>query len=104
LADLAEVAYFPAMSQSAGEIAYHAGTAGTVTLAVGEKIIAIRALGASNATLTIFGGDSIPIPASYVFEEFVQSSHPEFVAATGKTDLVFVSTLSYFIKTRKAFT
>ncbi len=82
-----------------GKIGYHAGSAGTVTLAPGEKVLHIRALGASNATLAIFGGDSIPIPAAYVFEDFIHSNSPEWVGDSGSKTLVFTSTLSYFVKT-----
>lgn len=85
------------MGALVGRIGYHAGTAGTVTLAKGEKVLHIRALGASSAKLTINAGADIPIPASYVFDDFVDADTAEFV---GPMDLVFSSTLSYFVKTK----
>lgn len=80
-----------------GRIAYHGGTSGTVTLDAGEKVLQIRALGASGAKLTIDGGDEIALPASYVFDTGNDSYSEEWVASA----LVFTSTLSYFVKTKK---
>ena len=84
-----------------GVIGYHAGSAGTVSLAAGERLLRIRALGAAGATLTIDGGDSIPLPANYVFDDEIDSRCEEFV---GPMDLVFTSTLSYYVKTKTKFT
>lgn len=81
-----------------GQIAYHAGAAGTVSIEAGEKILQIRALGAGGATLAIDGGDSIPLPVGYVFDTAIDGQGEEFV---GPMDLVFTSTLSYFVKTKK---
>ena len=81
-----------------GKIAYHAGASGTVSLVAGEKLLHVRALGAAGAKLTINGGNEIPIPASYTFDDSIDSLAEEFV---GPMDLVFTSTLSYFVKTKK---
>ncbi len=83
-----------------GRIGYHAGAAGTVSLATGEKLLHVRALGAANATLVIDGGTAIPLPAAYVFDDAIDSQAEEFV---GPMDLVFTSTLSYFVKTKLKF-
>ena len=83
-----------------GRIGYHGGTSGTVTLAAGEKVLQIRALGASGAYLTIDGGDQIAIPASYTFDTGNDSYSEEFVGSV----LVFHSTLSYFVKTKSPLT
>lgn len=80
-----------------GKIAYHAGTSGTVTLAPGEKVLQITALGASGAYLTIDGGDQIALPASYAWAMGNDSYSEEFVGSV----LVFQSTLSYFVKTKQ---
>jgi len=85
------------MSNIVGKIGYHAGSSGTVTLEANERILSIRALGASGAKLSIDGGDDIPIPAAYVFETRLDVEGEEFVGST----LVFTSTLSYFVKTKR---
>jgi hypothetical protein len=79
-----------------GEIGYHAGTSGAVTLGPTEKVLHIRALGASGATLTIDGGDVIPIPASYVFDDGNDSRCEEYTGVV----LTFDSTLSFYVKTK----
>jgi uncharacterized protein YjlB len=87
------------MSTIVGRIAYHAGAAGTVALAKGERVLHIRALGAAGATLTIDGGDVIPLPATYMFDDANNARTEEWVGSS----LVFTSTLSYFVKTLKPF-
>lgn len=79
-----------------GKIGYHAGTSGTVTLDPNEKILSIIALGAAGAYLTIDGGDQIPLPASYTFNDANDSRCEEFVGSV----LVFHATLSYYVKTK----
>lgn len=79
-----------------GRIKYYGGTSGTVALAAGEKVLHIRALGASGAYVTIDGGDQAAIPASYVFDDANDSRTEEFVGST----IVFHATLAYFVKTK----
>lgn len=46
-----------------GVWAYHAGMAGTVTCASGERVLGIAAHAAgSGGTVTINGGDAVPVP------------------------------------------
>ena len=52
-----------------GTWAYHAGTAGTVTLGGTERVLGIIAYAsAAGATCTINGGDSIPVPTGVGIE------------------------------------
>ncbi len=81
-----------------GVIAYHAGTAGTVSLEAGERLLHVRAYGAGSGKLTIDGGDDIAIPALYTFDDSIDARCEEWV---GPIDLVFTNTLSYFVKTKK---
>lgn len=81
-----------------GKITYYAGASGTVSLEAGEKLLHVRALGGSGGKLTIDGGDEIPLPASYVFDDANDSRTEEWM---GPIDLVFTSTVSYFVKTKK---
>jgi hypothetical protein len=79
-----------------GKVAYHAGASGPVTLDKNERVLHIRALGGAGGKLTIDGGDEIPIPANYVFDDSITDGRGEqWVGAV----LVFTSTVSYFVKT-----
>lgn len=42
---------------------YHAGISGTVVVSASETIMGISAYAASGGSMTINGGDSIPLPA-----------------------------------------
>jgi len=43
---------------------YHAGVSGTVVLTAGQRLLAVAAHATSAGSLTINGGDSVPIPAN----------------------------------------
>lgn len=80
-----------------GTPGYAAGAAGTVTLPPNAVIIAIVAHATSAGTLTIFGGASIPIPASSQFA--IDFKHALFQAygSGASAQLVFTATDSYFV-------
>lgn len=91
--------------------AYEAGAAGTVTVPAGCVVTHIRAQSQSAAgTVAIFGGDAIPVvgaaaPDTQDFAiEFPMSEDPnrngEILgpqSVAGATDIVFTSTVSYFV-------
>lgn len=79
-----------------GSVKYYGGSSGTVSLSKSEALLAIRAVGASGAYVTINGGDQVPIPASSFFEDRVDSRKEEWV---GPLDIIFHATTSYFVKT-----
>ncbi len=86
------------MTPIRGTIGYHAGTSGTVTLTAHEKLIGLWCVATSGgATLTIDGGNSIPLVASIPFAMACESGDREW---TGAISIVFSGTVSYFIKTR----
>jgi hypothetical protein len=60
-----------------GKVAYHAGASGPVTLDKNERVLHIRALGGAGGKLTIDGGDEIPIPANYVFDDSITDGRGE---------------------------
>lgn len=80
-----------------GTPGYFAGAAGTVTLPAGAILIAITAHATAASSLTIFGGQSIPIPAGMTW--VLDLKHANFSAyGTGaQAQLVFTGTDSYFV-------
>lgn len=80
-----------------GTVKYRAGASGTVTLDPGEHLLSVTAHATSAGTLVIFGGDSIPLPASAQYFQ-MRFKHLNLSAKTGKTDLVFTSTDSYVVE------
>lgn len=49
------------MPDESGTWGYHAGISGTVVCAAGERVIGIAAMATTAATVSINGGDSIPV-------------------------------------------
>jgi hypothetical protein len=79
------------LSNQAGTWDYYAGTSGTVNVAAGERVLSIAAHATTAATLTIDGGDSIPIPAATQINLVPMGN---LVAPT----LVFTGTDSYMVE------
>ena len=93
------------MNPSFGQFAYAAGASGTVTVPKGATVVGIRAQSADAAgTVAIFGGTAIPVVgAAANWRQFDQRFDPgEVVAKTGAQDIVFTSTVSYFVAYLKA--
>ncbi len=82
----------------AGKIAYHAGTAATVTLDKREKLIGLWCIATSaGGYVTIDGGDQIPLVPGVPFAFGNESRTEEWVESV----IVFHGTASYFLKTKK---
>ncbi len=80
-----------------GKIGYHAGTAGTVTLAAPEKMIGLWCIATgAGAYVTIAAGDQIPLVAGVPFAFALESRTEEWVGVA----IVFSGTASYFVKTK----
>lgn len=80
-----------------GRIGYHTGTSGTVTLAAGEKMIGMVCVAsAPGGTVTINGGDAIPLVANIPFSQGTESRTEEWVGVP----IVFSGTAMYFVKTK----
>lgn len=82
---------------------YEAGSSGTVTLPAGAVVLSIRAEShAANGTVTIFGGDAIPIdgatPGSGHSIAALQFPSGQCVAEGGTKTVVFANTVSYFVE------
>lgn len=75
----------------AGTWAYYAGVSGTVVVAAGRRVIGIAAHATTAGSMTINGGDSIPIPAGTSIAFTPQGN---LVAPT----LVFTGTDSYAVE------
>lgn len=50
-----------------GDWEYEAGVAGTVNVPAGSRVVGITATAASGGSVTIDGGDPIPLPAGVAF-------------------------------------
>lgn len=74
-----------------GQWGYSSGTAGTLSLSGGKRVLAVSAIAVSGGTATIDGGDTITIPAggTFVIEPRVQVVDPE---------IVFTGTDSYIVE------
>ena len=86
-----------------GTIGYHAGASGTVTIPKGAQLLQIVVhASAGSATVTIFGGDAIPVVngSNTMFIQFLHTLWQAFNNATtaGSQDVVFVNTDSYFVE------
>lgn len=78
--------------------AYAAGSAGTVTLPSGSVLIKVWCHSTSGGTLTIFGGQSIPIIGGVApFDLDLKHANFEAQGASSSAQLVFTSTDSYFV-------
>lgn len=73
-----------------GTWGYNAGVSGTVTLTGSKRVRSITAISTSGGSVTINGGDSIPIPANFAFNLPIDA---QLTDAT----FVFSSTDSYFL-------
>jgi hypothetical protein len=83
-----------------GKFTYYGGASGTVTLPNGATVKSIVVHSTSGGTVTIFGGDTIPVPAGYGFG--LRMSHENCVAgqtAGGSAAIVFAGTDSYYVET-----
>lgn len=77
--------------QLVGTWGYAAGTSGTPTIGAGKRVISITAFASSAGSMTINGGDSIPLPANLAVS----------IAPLGNLvnpTLVFTSTSSFFVE------
>ena len=79
-----------------GKQLYAAGASGTVTLPEGAIITLIRSHSTAGGTCTIFGGDSIPIVAT--FDLHLPKMHPYCVATAAAKTVVFATTNSYYVE------
>lgn len=73
-----------------GTWGYNAGVSGTVTLAGSKRVRSITAISTAGGTVTIDGGDSIPIPANFAFNLPIDAQITDAV-------IVFTGTDSYFV-------
>lgn len=100
------VANFPVVQQVSGTVsttpsaadtnvtgtwAYAAGTAGTVTLPAGSKVLQISATSLAGGSFTVNGGSAITIPAN---QQFTLEPRGNLVAPT----LVFTSTTAFVVE------
>lgn len=79
-----------------GSPQYHAGTSGTVTLPVGATLVAIWCRSTAGGTVSIFGGDSIPVVANAAPFE-ADFKHALFCVTAAAPTIVFTGTDSYFV-------
>lgn len=71
---------------------YNAGTSGTVIVPTTKRVLSIIAVSRAGGTVTINGGDAIPVPANLTFE----------MTLAGRLDggtIEFAGTVSYVIET-----
>lgn len=81
-----------------GQFRYAAGTSGTVAIPRGAKLLQVHAHASAAATVSIFGGDSLPIPTT---GWGWQIQHLGWVAGDpqhGSLDIVFTGTDAYFVE------
>lgn len=85
-----------------GTWGYKAGTNGTVEIPAGATIIQIVAFAsASDGAVSIFGGDSIPVPLGRVIA--LNFNHTLLQSRSSNADIVFSSNISsYFVEYVKA--
>ena len=83
-----------------GTWGYEAGTSGDVTLPNGAIITQIYARSTAGGSVTIFGGDAIPIVAATDLK--LQFNHALCVARTGALTVSFTTTTSFYIEYVKA--
>jgi len=80
-----------------GTLGYLAGAAGTAQVPSGCIVIAIYAHATAAASMTIFGGASIPLPAGVQFQ--IDNKHTLMQAGPGAAgQIVFTGTDSYFVQ------
>ncbi len=78
-----------------GRSGYVAGPAGTATLPTGAIVLQIVAHATTAGTIAIFGGASIPVPASSTFTLDVKDT---LLSAGASGNIVFTGTDSYFVR------
>lgn len=83
-----------------GQHYYAAGASGTVTIPPGCQLVQVHAHATSAGTVTIFGGDAIPIPAGAGWGWQIQ--HLNWVSGKppNDNDIVFTGTDAYFVEYR----
>lgn len=74
-----------------GTWGYHAGTSGTLTVPAGARVLGIAAHSTGGGTMTINGGDSVPVPANVGVEVAPRGN------LIGPT-IQFISTDTYFVE------
>jgi hypothetical protein len=81
-----------------GPVLRASGTAGTVTLVSGAKIIQIKAFAAAAATIQIFDDAAvITLPANSGWFT-LQENHNLATAPNGTPTIIFTSTTSYYVE------
>ena len=73
-----------------GTTSYYGGASGTVTIPSGARVVSMSAHATSAGTLTIFGGQAIPVPANNGFSD-------GWSGFVGPGSIVFTGTDSYYI-------
>lgn len=84
------------MSKPIGKWGYHAGAVGTVTLN-NEIVTRIAAFASAGGTVTIAGGDAIPIPAAATGWFNIEITGDGLSTGT----IVFAGTAAYFVEVIK---
>lgn len=74
-----------------GVWSYHAGSAGTVNVPAGTRVIGIAAHATTAGSITIAGGDSIPVPAT---SGIAITPNGQLIGPS----IVFSGTDSYFVE------
>lgn len=83
-----------------GKFAYFAGASGTVTLPNGATVKRISAHASGAATITIFGGASIPLVSGMTLSlGFVHDNCVAGQTSGGGVTIVFTGTDSYYVET-----
>lgn len=81
----------------AGKWVYKAGTVGTVTVPIGAAILQLRAHASGAATVSIFGGDAVPI-ISGESAFILRFSHLLATSSNASQAIVFTGTDSYLVE------
>ena len=84
-----------------GKWVYKAGASGTVTLPKGARLVSIVVHSTAGGTVTIFGGDSIPVVAAVApmhLPILGETAVAPSSSASGAQDIVFETTDSYFVE------
>lgn len=73
-----------------GTCTYSSGVTGTVVVAAGARVVSISVMASLAATVTIFGGATIAVPAGTAFDE-------RWTGFVGPGNIVFTNTSSYYV-------
>lgn len=80
------------MAASEGIWSYRAGTSGTVVVAAGGRVLQLSAIATGAGSITINGGDSIPIPAGAAVTLVPEGN------IGGSPTIVFTGTAAFFVE------